>query len=306
MMYIALTRACNYGCPCCPCKDHSLESSLSFEEIKARIEKISENDKSGVTLSGGEPTIHPQFLDVLSLLYNKNIPVTLLTNSSKITDINFADKIIQSYPTVSKISIITTLYNINKDKHDAETMVKGSFNNSIVAIKMWNSLGAKVTVKHCVTQNNYMDLQHFYRMVHEDFEDNIQFQLSGIDYVGMTETLKNDMKLTCKDIRPYLDEMLNYISYLKSNGKDNRVVYISSLPLCCASKKYKNYFVLNGDVGRIDYLSKSKNINARPYDSKKLSVKCSNCELFDECPGTYSSAFDLMGNDYPFPFKKEE
>lgn len=302
MLYIALTHDCNYKCPCCPCNHHRVDSYLPFSVVESRINEIKQNSGESVTLSGGEPTIHPDFIKIMSLLYSKNIPVTVLTNSSKLNDSDFIASIKKAYPDLSHIRFITTLYNVNADKHDAETGVKNSFNNTVEALQLWQNTNVQLTVKHCVTNRNYKELKSFYEFVHNTFNESVHFQLSGIDYVGMPDKWKSDSKLTSKSLRPYLNEMLDYINKLKVQGVDHRVVYLSSLPLCSASLEYKNYFIPNQKMGQIGYLSKKQDVKQRKYDSVKKSELCLQCIVYDDCAGTYESAFDVMGDDFPLPF----
>ena len=137
---------------------------------------------------------------------------------------------------------------------------------------------------------------------YENFDQSICFQLSGIDYRGMTEEWILSSKLTSYELRPYLDRLLDEISMMKASGIDRRVIYIASLPLCSASIKYKNYFIRNKDMGQFGYLSKQNDVKVRSYDSVKAARKCLSCLVYEECAGTYKSAFDLMGDALTLPF----
>ena len=124
MIYLSLSNSCNYKCPCCPCSDHNIESSVTYEAVADKISKEAAGPRPpAVTLSGGEPTIHPDFLAIMKLLYENRIPVTILTNSSRLTDADFNQRLLKAYPATKNISIITTLYNVDPMQHHAETGV---------------------------------------------------------------------------------------------------------------------------------------------------------------------------------------
>ena len=55
-------------------------------------------------------------------------------------------------------------------------------------------------------------------------------------------------------------------------------------------------------MGQIGYLSKKQDVKQRKYDSVKKSELCLQCIVYDDCAGTYESAFDVMGDDFPLPF----
>jgi uncharacterized radical SAM superfamily Fe-S cluster-containing enzyme len=66
---IEISNRCNANCPVC-LGDNRGTFEMSVEEIRAEVEDaIRDQGQIGVlTLSGGEPTIHPQFFDILSML----------------------------------------------------------------------------------------------------------------------------------------------------------------------------------------------------------------------------------------------
>lgn len=73
---IEVNEECNLSCPVCfadssPAK----KTNLSLEQIESMIDTLlkSEGESDVLQLSGGEPTIHPQILDILKLAKSKNI-----------------------------------------------------------------------------------------------------------------------------------------------------------------------------------------------------------------------------------------
>ena len=81
--YLAVGYDCNHKCICCPLTTYDrLHKRFGIEEIKRRIDMIPLSDENHVVVSGGEPMLHPDFLDILSYLNEKNFSVTILSNSS--------------------------------------------------------------------------------------------------------------------------------------------------------------------------------------------------------------------------------
>ncbi len=100
---IELTDRCNLTCPTCYSSSsptHGRHKTL--EEIKAMIDAVvqSEGEPDVVQLSGGEPTIHPNFFEVLD--YCKKQPIKHLmvnTNGIRIAnDTGFAEKLATYMP----------------------------------------------------------------------------------------------------------------------------------------------------------------------------------------------------------------
>jgi len=86
-MNLAITNVCNRDCPYCfegafraPPRR---EMSLSDVDALCRFFRIAERAPPAcVTLLGGEPTQHPEVLDIVALIqsHNSQLPITLLTN----------------------------------------------------------------------------------------------------------------------------------------------------------------------------------------------------------------------------------
>jgi uncharacterized radical SAM superfamily Fe-S cluster-containing enzyme len=71
---IEVTEACNLRCPTC-FADSDVGRYAPLEEVERMIDTIVENEGYAdvVQFSGGEPTIHPQILDILALAKQKRI-----------------------------------------------------------------------------------------------------------------------------------------------------------------------------------------------------------------------------------------
>ncbi|SDB48924.1 Glycosyltransferase involved in cell wall bisynthesis [Desulfonatronum thiosulfatophilum] len=93
-----LTRRCNYSCSYCTVKNNK-NDFINFEKLKIAANNISnlKNKKITITLTGGEPTIHPDYLDLLEYimsLKDDRIVVNTLTNLS--LPLSFYKKIVSS------------------------------------------------------------------------------------------------------------------------------------------------------------------------------------------------------------------
>ncbi|MDC1188324.1 radical SAM protein [Flavobacteriales bacterium] len=83
---IEVTDRCNLSCPTCYASSSpTYGRHRSLEEVKKMLDTIVENEKEPdvVQISGGEPTIHPQFFEILD--YAKSLPIKhLMVNSNGI------------------------------------------------------------------------------------------------------------------------------------------------------------------------------------------------------------------------------
>ncbi len=95
---IEITDRCNLSCPTCYASSSPTHGRhRTFEEVKNMLDTIVENEKQPdvVQISGGEPTLHPGFFEILD--YAKSLPIKHLmvnTNGIEIAkDFEFAERL---------------------------------------------------------------------------------------------------------------------------------------------------------------------------------------------------------------------
>ena len=95
-MAIEISNRCNADCPVC-LGDNRGTFEMSVEEIRELVDNaVRDQGQIGVlTLSGGEPTIHPQFFEILSLLDRPEIGrINLNSNGRRmVQDAGFVDRL---------------------------------------------------------------------------------------------------------------------------------------------------------------------------------------------------------------------
>jgi organic radical activating enzyme len=78
-----ITSACTYACEYCPAELHTGKSiEFDLTELKTFFEMFSDRNVV-LTITGGEPTIHPQFLEIANLLKELNVKTIVDSNLSR-------------------------------------------------------------------------------------------------------------------------------------------------------------------------------------------------------------------------------
>jgi len=100
---VEITDQCNLTCPICYAESSPHKQTYrSLETIEKMLDAIVKNEKEAdiVQISGGEPTIHPQFFDILDLAKHKPIKhIMVNTNGIKIAqDKKFVEKLATYMP----------------------------------------------------------------------------------------------------------------------------------------------------------------------------------------------------------------
>lgn len=95
---IEITERCNLTCPTCFAGSSPQHSNMmELEEFTRQVDKLVAGGKSGsdmIQLSGGEPTIHPQFMEMIELLFDRGFKkVCINSNGIKLAQAGFVSKL---------------------------------------------------------------------------------------------------------------------------------------------------------------------------------------------------------------------
>lgn len=305
-IYLAITYRCNENCCFCPCSQHDKEQGnhIPLEKLKYTVDKTIANQKNPeVTISGGEPTLYPDLISLLEYLQFQNVKVTILSNGERFSNNNFINSL-KSKVDLSQISFITTLHSHIADEHESANQTKGSFCRTIQGLKELSSLGANITVKHCVTKKNYRDLKQFYDFCNEVFDEAVDIQLCSIDYCGMSFEDAKKNALTFPELRVYLEKMFdNHLNNVQKGS--NRKLYCINMPLCSCDVYYWNLIVWRKDKNYDAYIDplKSGFVELEQGNTGPFGSECNLCKVQKICPGTYRTAFHILNNELIKPYK---
>lgn len=131
---ICFWNKCNNYCLFCSNPDGRWrEENYDYDHLTARLAKLAA-DTADITITGGEPTIHPDFLKIMAFLKRKlpRAKLHLLTNGRRFCYPSFAS-VCLGCDNITDIMISLHGYNIRT--HDRITQVRGSFEQTIKGIK---------------------------------------------------------------------------------------------------------------------------------------------------------------------------
>lgn len=127
---VELTSKCNERCIHCYIPHEYKITEMPFELYKSILMQMSEMKALYLTLSGGEPMLHPRFLECLKEAQKYDFSIEILSNLTLLTD-----EIIEVLKDTRLNSIQTSLYSMNPKHHDAITTIKGSFHKTMDSIE---------------------------------------------------------------------------------------------------------------------------------------------------------------------------
>ena len=126
---IELTSRCNERCVHCYIPHKYKLYDISEELYYSVLDQLSKMNVLSVTLSGGEPMLHPKFVDFLKAAKKYDFYVNILSNLTLLND-----EIIAAMKEGNVSSVQVSLYSMNPEHHDAITKVPGSFEKTKQAI----------------------------------------------------------------------------------------------------------------------------------------------------------------------------
>lgn len=163
-MNLMITGKCNLNClHCFNAKDNApLNTELSYEQVIDILDQARDIGVHAFTLTGGEPLVHPRFLDIVKAIYERNMFVFELNTNGLLLNQRMLDvfKELRCYPLI-KISFDGVGYhNIIRQHPKAEDL-------TIKAIKLCIDNGFKVKAQVQVNRKNVDVMMETARLLNE-------------------------------------------------------------------------------------------------------------------------------------------
>lgn len=152
-LILELTYSCNLKCK--HCYNDKKTEFMPFEKVKELVDSAYELGFYAINLTGGECTLHENFLEIVKYIREKGMNLFIYTNGQKLYDNDiFCKKFLELYPSSIKIS----LYSMKESVHDSITGVKGSHKKTLGIIKKLKDCGAPVNINFFMMHDNYGEL----------------------------------------------------------------------------------------------------------------------------------------------------
>jgi radical SAM protein with 4Fe4S-binding SPASM domain len=119
---VELTSRCNERCIHCYIPHKNKINDITQKLFYSTLDQCRDMGILNLTLSGGEPMMHPDFVVFLQKAKEYDFSINILSNLTLLND-----KIINEMKANRLSSIQTSLYSMNPETHDSITNVNGSF-----------------------------------------------------------------------------------------------------------------------------------------------------------------------------------
>ena len=165
LITLELTPACTNRCPGCfnPFRDERSRPPLPASEWRRILEQVC-SAAHLVKLSGGEPTLHPEFDSILALLEEFDQPFSLFTNALW----ERPAWLVQRLLSIPKFHVaLISLHGATSAAHEAFTGVPGSFAETMANLRYAVSAGLRVCLSTVIHRQNLDELEGIARLAAE-------------------------------------------------------------------------------------------------------------------------------------------
>jgi len=295
---IRLGLRCNENCLFCTVANDD-ESNMSTKEVKETIKGLSDAGNDRLTLTGGEPTLREDLIELIRYARSKNIEVVdLQTNGVKLADEHYLLGLKEA-----GLNYVTFGFPSHKKETYNHLTQSDCYEKALLGIK--NCVKHKIpsSVYHVINKHNYHDLMGFIDFI-QSISKEIEFAFAFLRPNG--NTLKNPQivpKLT--EIELFIHEMFNHL-----RSKDINCL-LEGVPLCYM----QGFEVASAETWRmaqppVDYISegKTKHSSLHQFINSNLKAKssrCRVCKINPFCAGVWKEYADLHGTNELFPIFSE-
>jgi len=304
-LHIDLTYRCNERCVHCYL-DHNSRDDLNLTDLERVFAQARELGTLFLTLSGGEPMLRRDFMEILELACGSGFAVKLKTNGTMIGD---AESSAMRDLGVSEVQI--SVYSDRAELHDRITKLPGSFERTLRAIRLLRSKNISVAIADPLMKANIEDYPQVRKLAEEvgarfTIDPTITPMINGdtdlsghrispssLRFLYGDPTLVGDPQEFCRPVTPAAD-LMDYVpcsaghsaAYINPHGSVTPCV---QFPLACGNVRHESLVTI--------WRQSPVLLDVRSIRLKDLP-SCSSCDLIagcNRCPGLAYMEGNLRG-----------
>lgn len=288
---------CNNNCVMCSVMTKKGLGDKSGDDIFKILKKGIENGYSDVEFTGGEPTIRPDIINIVSYAkrcgYKK---IALSTNGRLFSYKKFCDRIIEAG--LNKVTF--SLLGSNSLIHNAITRTPNSFGEVVRGIKKVQQFpNVHINISSVISRLNYTDLIKFGKFV---LSLGIkQWYLLDLIPDGNAQKAYGNIAVRLKKISKELNSLIEISDNFKELG-------FFDFPFCLfkeGMRKKENTMFVNAKMraetaSQVGYHSKRIFIDKEGSygDIHRTNIEvCGKCRYNNECGGLWNEYIDAYSDD---------
>ena len=319
-LFFELTDSCNLNCKHCGSRCESTNKIyLDTQIVKKVISEVAEKynpRNTMIALTGGEPLLHPDCIEIIRYAHDKNFPVGITSNGTMI------DKSVARSLKRAGLDTISISLDGMAEEHDELRRVKGSFDKAVQGIMALKEAYIEPQVTTVVHKKNIDKLEEVFDFVVAN--DIYSWRLTNVDPIGRA--------FDNADLLLDYDELIRLFDYIKKKRFDNSIDievtygcahfvtydyerFIRDFYFQCGAGVQVASIMANGDIGACLDIERRKDlVQGNAYqddfidvwenrfkffrkDKSDLSKKCAGCIHKKVCIGDSAHTWDYENNE---------
>lgn len=286
---IHVTDLCNSQCSFCVVASPLYSNdSIDYAQVLSFLEANRNEGYQVVNLHGGEPTVHPRFLEILRAIHCLGYPeLHLQTNGIKLSDPGLLEECVH----LGVRKFIVSLHGDSADVQDGQTYSHGGFERTTAAIRRMKQAGARVRTNTVITMQNLDHLTGIAELACEMGVDHLNF--SNLHPVGSARFGLDRIMPSLRAIVPRLELAIAVAE------RAGRRVTLEGFPYCAVPGRIGLH--LNNEYRCIRMLMRGTVIE--DYDTfmndamRVQGAPCRRCKVRERCGGVYPEYIAYFGWD---------
>jgi len=300
-LILRITKKCNQDCYFCFADLNN--EVYSFNAVKETFnalrnlpvlkEKILSQYR--IKISGGEPSIHPQFWEIIDYFYQQEIHVEIQTNAVYFAKVDFCEKI-KYYP---KLKFFISFHSHIEKAYNSITETKNQYKKAITGIQNIIKYSKdEIAINFVFTVENINTFSQYVNFIYETFEfkkhKEVKLHISILSRIE-NENIEKQIKYT-----EVINEINRAIPIFKKTKMSVKSISGSDceIPLCVSQNLQTDLLFTQGIY---------KNISERTLFeiSNTKFETCKKCVYDKNCPGIQKAYLTKFGPSEFTPVDKD-
>lgn len=276
---IRVFNKCNNNCIMCSNNTRMLSNVKRQSDNTLLKEVFSIKNLKQISLTGGEPTLNKNLINILRFINTKSpeMQIALLSNGRMFSYQDYVKKFLG----IKNLTLIIPICGSNSVIHDSITRTKGSFNETRQGIKNLLARSLNLELRVVIHRLNYKDLPNIAKLILKEFKKVSCVVFLMEEIMGNAADNKKILTVSYSDVLPYLR---NAVSLLHKKSIEARLYHF---PLC----------TLDRELWPVAWRTVRK--------SKIIYPNCTSCRYKDCCVGVLKTYYYNVNREEFRPIKEK-
>lgn len=301
---VDIGRPCNIRCSFCYYYHQKTTPFVPFETLRQGIIKVKERGNDSIVFSGGEPTMHPQIVELVKFSSSNHMKTCIITNAT----LFFKDNLINRLLEAGLDDLLITIQGL-EEIHNKSVCAK-TYDKVIKTIDFMHNNGLFYRTNTVITTDTYKRLPELAKLLVEKKPRICNF-LNFMSREDWPKIDRSHIEAKCSDTAPYLKKAIEILEDADIG------VNVRYFPMCLLKEFEKNlcnaslviFDPYEWDYGFMPktfevYKKAGQNI-CQAINSNGLCAECMKCGIKEICGTLDKAYFERFGAGELEPYRNK-